>query len=91
MPERYLRLAYVVAAANQTAGKFFAGIILDAQDWILYPKAAYARPRRAAHGSLSRDAPVLHQRQVYEAGDEVEYDGFPADNLEPIDAAGQRR
>jgi hypothetical protein len=41
VPERYLRVAYVVAAANQTAGKFFAGIILDAQDWIMYPKAAY--------------------------------------------------
>lgn len=43
VPERYLRLAYVVAAANQTAGAFFAGIILDAQDWILYPKAAYSQ------------------------------------------------
>lgn len=41
VPERYLRLAYVVAGANQTAGAFFAGIILDAQDWLLYPKAQY--------------------------------------------------
>jgi hypothetical protein len=43
VPERYLRLVYVVATTNQSAGKFFAGIILDAQDWILYPKAAYSQ------------------------------------------------
>jgi hypothetical protein len=41
--ERYLRLVYVVAGANQTAGKFFAGIILDAQDWIFYDKASYVQ------------------------------------------------
>jgi hypothetical protein len=43
VPERYLRLAYVVATANHTAGKFFAGLILNAQDWILYPKAVYTQ------------------------------------------------
>jgi hypothetical protein len=43
VPERYLRLAYVVAAANQSAGAFFAGLILDAQDWSFYPKANYSQ------------------------------------------------
>jgi len=43
VPERYLRLVYVVATANQSAGKFFAGIILDAQDWLFYPKASYVQ------------------------------------------------
>lgn len=41
VPERYLRLAYVVAVANQSAGQFFAGLLLDAQDWLFYPKATY--------------------------------------------------
>ena len=40
--ERYLRLQYVVATANQSAGKFTAGLVLNVDDYQTYPRAAYA-------------------------------------------------
>lgn len=41
--ERYLRLQFVVATANQTAGKFSAGLTVQGvDDYKVYPRAAYA-------------------------------------------------
>ena len=40
--ERYLRVQYVVASANQDTGKFTAGLVTNVDDQKTYPRASYS-------------------------------------------------